>query len=81
MTLYQCGVCSFGSATGARAEDIINHIRGCHDVDVRTGYSHFAHCNEDCCLRTNGHGRRLHDMDKVIEHLLDKHGIEIEEFC
>lgn len=79
MTLYQCG-CGFGSTYGARAEDIINHVRGKHDVDVKTGHSHFAHCNEDYCLRTNGHGRRLHDMRMVIRHLSDRHYIEIEEF-
>ena len=80
MTLYQCQLCSFGSSTGARAEDIINHVRGCHYIDIRSGNFHFAHCNEDSCLRQNGHGKRLHDIDHVISHLSDEHYIDIEEF-
>jgi hypothetical protein len=77
MCLYQCH-CGFGSATGAYAVDIINHVRGCHYIDVRTGQCHFAHCND--CPRQNGHGKRLEDMDQVIEHLSDRHGIEIDPF-
>jgi hypothetical protein len=71
---YECG-CGFGSRTGARAQDLINHVRGCHCIDVTTGISHFAYCND--CPRQNGHGRRLNNMDAVIDHLEAKHGVEI----
>jgi N-dimethylarginine dimethylaminohydrolase len=73
---YQCE-CGFGSRTGASAQDLINHVRGCHCIDVTTGYSHFAYCND--CPRQNGHGRRLNNMDAVMNHL-EKHGVEIYTF-
>lgn len=73
---YECE-CGFGSRYGAREEDLINHVRGCHGVDVTTGISHFAYCND--CPRQNGHGCRLNDMDEVVDHL-EKHVVDIYVF-
>jgi hypothetical protein len=73
---YECS-CGFGSRTGASAEHLIDHVRGCHDIDVKTGYRHFAHCND--CPRGNGHGRTLENMDEVIDHL-ENYGVSIYIF-
>jgi hypothetical protein len=32
------------------------------------------------CPRRNGHGRTLEDMDEVIDHLLESHGVVIYIF-
>ena len=77
MDLYQC-YCGFGSSNGAHEGDIINHIRGVHDVHVNTGHRHFAHCND--CPRRNGHGKTLGCMEDVIDHLNDVHGIDVFSF-
>ena len=72
--------CSCGFYTnGDIDDDLLGHIRGHHDVEVRTGYSHFAHCNEDTCLRTNGHGRRINSFRELQIHLERCHWIEIYE--
>ena len=56
---------------------MLAHIRGQHDVEIRLGNCHFAHCNE--CERSNGHGRRLPSEYKLLQHLEDVHCIEITE--
>jgi hypothetical protein len=73
---YWCGC---GYATNGTLEDLLGHVRGCHDVCVRLGHIHFAHCNEDGCLRTNGHGRRLSSFEALQNHLNDEHCVEIGE--
>ena len=63
--------CDCGFRTRGRLEDILAHVRGHHDIDIRTGLSHFAHCNEFNCCRFNGHGRRINwketrDCDEIV---------------
>ena len=76
--LYCCGDCNYGTNKGAFDYAIIDHIRGKHRVDVVNGCSHSTYCND--CPRTNGHGRRLPCMESVIDHLSDRHNIDIHVF-
>ena len=71
--------CSCGFQTCGDIFDLLGHIRGHHDVDVHCGKSHYAHCNEDNCLRTNGHGRRLNSFYVLQAHLEETHQINIDE--
>jgi len=71
--------CDCGFYTRGDLKDILAHIRGSHDIDVRLGHSHFAHCNADCCLRNNGHGRRINSYESLLYHLKECHWIEIAE--
>jgi hypothetical protein len=71
--------CECGYRTCGTLEDLLGHVRGHHDVCVNLGQSHFAYCNEDGCLRTNGHGRRLSSFEYLRDHLEDRHCVEIGE--
>ena len=71
--------CDCGYHTNGDLDDMLAHVRGHHSIDVRLGYSHFAHCNEDQCLRNNGHGRRLNSYESLVYHLEDTHCIFIYE--
>ena len=50
--------CNCGFHTPGNVDDLMGHIRGTHGIEVRSGYSHFAHCNESNCFRQNRHGRK-----------------------
>mmetsp|Transcript_19431 Transcript_19431/g.29980 ORF Transcript_19431/g.29980 Transcript_19431/m.29980 type:complete len:83 (-) Transcript_19431:162-410(-) len=76
--LYQCEQCNFGTKHGATEESLVDHIRGCHCMDVHLGNAHYAHCND--CPRSNGHGRRFASFQHLLEHLSDVHGYECSEF-
>jgi hypothetical protein len=60
---------------------LLQHVRDSHDVCVCVshGHYHFAHCNEDDCLRDNGHGRSFNSFEALHNHLHDKHRVEISE--
>ena len=77
--LQMVWTCDCGFRTRGRLEDILAHVRGHHDIDIRTGLSHFAHCNEFNCCRANGHGRRMNSEDSLIKHLEDSHGISLRK--
>eukprot|EP00798_Chlamydomonas_sp_ICE-L_P028773 gene28773-31956_t len=79
MALYECD-CGFGSRKGATEQSILEHVRGKHDLDVRLGNCHFAHCNEVTCTRSNGHGRRLGSWYALFQHLENRHYVCITEF-
>ena len=73
---YSCVTCGFH--TSGDIEDLLGHIRGHHDIEIRTGLSHFAHCNEPSCERSNGDGRRINSFVGLQNHLWRDHNIEIE---
>ncbi|CAB9530045.1 expressed unknown protein [Seminavis robusta] len=71
--LYKCGECSFGSSTGAVAENIVYHIKGNHNVDVGISSSGYFYCN-DC--GSFSRGRKFDSCDDLMEHLENHHGLE-----
>ena len=71
--------CGCGFRTSGDVYDLLGHVRGKHYVEVRLGNCHYAHCNEDGCLRQNGHGRRLNSFESLQDHLIERHGIDIWE--
>ena len=53
--------------------DFVNHVRGNHNIDVKNGHSHWAHCNE--CLRSNDHGKRIDSLEYLLDHLFEVHSL------
>ena len=73
-TICECG---WGkSKGGGELSDFLGHVRGFHKIQVCLGSSHYAHCNDDSCCRQNGHGRRIHSFELLVEHLSDRHCLE-----
>ena len=73
--MYGCVECDW--RTRGDLDDLLGHVRGQHCLDMRLGGVHFGYCNEDRCLRKNGHGRRMNGWEGLISHLKCAHGIEI----
>ena len=73
---YTCLTCGFH--TNGDLDDFLGHIRGAHDIDVKAGNIHYAHCNESNCERSNGHGRRINSFRSLQAHLERDHNIDIE---
>lgn len=68
---YICG-CGFGRDSRKTDESIVNHVRGCHGVDIciKTNQPFFE-CNFD--------NKRLLNMRAVQEHLQAFHGVRLEK--
>lgn len=71
--------CGCGYRTSGDVDDLLGHVRGMHDVEVRLGNVHYAHCNEYQCCRQNGHGRRLNSFESLQHHLDHSHYVDIWE--
>lgn len=70
--------CGWGGSLGGPAHAFIDHVRGKHGIDVKAGHSHWAHCNEATCERSNGHGRRIPNLGALLQHLEQRHGLDAD---
>ena len=59
---YSCVTCGFH--TSGDIEDLLSHIRGHHDIEIRTGLSYFAHCNEQEKALDNEALHKLENLSK-----------------